>query len=62
MPGLVLGIQKYKFQSFHTEIDLSDNAHEYFISMDQVKKISFFSRFMLYLGGQEVRKLMFLLK
>ena len=38
MPGVVLGIQKYKFQSFHTEIDLSDNAHEYFISMDQVKK------------------------
>ena len=31
--------KKYKFQSFHTEIDLSDYAHEYFISMDQVKKI-----------------------
>ena len=42
MPGVVLGIQKYKVQSFHTEIDLSDNAHEYFISMDQVKNFFVF--------------------
>ena len=54
--------KKYKFQSFHTEIDLSDNAHKYFISMDQFKKKFVFSRFMLYIGGLGVRKLMFWLK
>ena len=48
-----LSIQRLIYQIMHTNISFQ---------WTKLKKISFFSRFMLYLGGQEVRKLMFLLK
>ena len=48
-----LSIQRLIYQIMHTNISFQ---------WTKLKKNSFFSRFMLYLGGQEVRKLMFLLK
>ena len=48
-----LSIQRLIYQIMHTNISFQ---------WTKLKIISFFSRFMLYLGGQGVRKLMFLLK